>query len=144
MIRICSLWSSAATKWEKANWTWSECELIEEICSVWGTTGIDWSNLNWWWSSCSGSLPPIPPTPAIDIGYRGVDATTLIQPWMEEPWNPYRDEKKKRRLIKLICKVKGQKYEEEKEIKEFNVSIDDIQLVIKSATGVDIKTKMSG
>ena len=42
-----------------------------------------------------------------------------------------KDEKK--RAIKLICMVKGQKFEEEKEIQDFEVTIDDIDLVLERA-----------
>ena len=42
-----------------------------------------------------------------------------------------KDEKK--RAIRLICKVKGVKFEEEKEIQDFEVTVDDIDLVLERA-----------
>ena len=92
---------------------------------MWGTENLYWKDVNFWWSRC-----PIQPNPVI-LQPVGVDASQLIQ-----PWNPYKtvEGDKKKRLIKLICKIKGQTYEEEKEIGTMKVSIDDV----KTAAGVDI------
>jgi len=43
------------------------------------------------------------------------------------------DKEKKKRAVKLICMVKGVKFEEEKEIQDFEVTIDDIDLVLERA-----------
>lgn len=170
MIRICSLWSSENNQWASSNWTWNECELVQEICQkwnttqrqwskspfrwsdcstcrIWGETDVLWKNAKWRWSECSSSVtPPIPPIPpVVPIGnLPGVDATTLIQPWLEEPWNPYRTSSldKHRRLIKLVCKVKGQKYEKEKEIKDFPVTVGDIRMIIKAVANIDLDFKL--
>jgi len=169
MITVCSLWGSENTLWKNVNWTWEECQLIQEICAVWGntdvlwknanwiwagcnpipetgcakwgTTAVLWQNANWKWPECSGSISPI--IPVVTIGNQpGVDATTLIQPWLIEPWNPYRtgslDRDRKRRLVKLVCKVKGQRYEEEKEMKNFDVSIDDIRTIVQAVSGINL------
>lgn len=109
------------------------------ICYLWGTTNVLWKNANWRWSECSGSTPPIP---VVSIGNQpGVDATTLIQPWLIEPWNPYRTGSldKKKRLIKLVCKVKGQDYNEEKEIKDFPVTVGDIHMVVEKVSGIKLE-----
>lgn len=176
MIPFCQFWSSEGVQWNKGNWTWAECELIQEICQTWGTTQFPWFLANWKWSECSSSVPsgpcavwsttkipwaqanwkwsecsgsqPIPPIPVVSVGNQpGVDANTLIPPWIEEPWNPYRAadreqaEKKRKRLIKLILKVKGQQYDEEKEVKDFDVTVGDIKMVVKAATNIDLKVK---
>ena len=176
MIRLCSLWSSEGIQWKNANWTWAECEMVQEICQVWsttkfpwsmadwkwsecsssapppstckvwGTTDVLWKNANWKWSECSGSIP-IPPIPVVVIGNQpGVDAETLIPPWqlVEEPWNPYRTSSldKQKRLIKLICKVKGQEYKEEKEARDFPVTIGDIRMVVKTVANIDLNFKL--
>ena len=111
-----------------------------KICSVWGTTGILWRNANWKWSECSGSVP------VVNVGNLGVDATTLIQPWMleEQPWNPYQSGSldKQKRLIKLICKVKGVEYNEEKEIKDFKVTVGDIRMIVKAVADIDLQLKL--
>jgi len=103
---------------------------------LWSTTGVLWSQANWLWPNpCS----PTPPEPILSIPIHvGVDATTLIQPWIIEPWNPYRaGEIKKKKLVRLICKIKGEKYNEEKEVKNINISVDDINL-IKSDSIIDL------
>jgi hypothetical protein len=43
------------------------------------------------------------------------------------------DDEKKKRAVKLICKVRGVKFEEEKEIQDFEVTVDDIDLVLERA-----------
>ena len=43
------------------------------------------------------------------------------------------DDEKKKKVVKLICMVKGQKIEEEKEVQDFEVTVDDIDLVLERA-----------
>ena len=43
------------------------------------------------------------------------------------------DKEKKKRVVKLICMVKGQKFEEKKEVEDFTISVDDIDLVLERA-----------
>jgi len=139
---ICYLWGTANVQWKNANWTWNDCQLVRDICETWGCTPFLWKNANWRWSECSGSIPPIP---VVSIGNQpGIDATTLIQPWLEEPWNPYRTGSldRQKRLVKLVCKVKGQRYEEEKEMKDFNVSVDDIRMVVKAVANIDLDLRL--
>jgi hypothetical protein len=110
MAKICYRWGFANVLWKNANWTWSECQIIEDLLV----------------------LQP-----------DGVDATTLIQPWLIEPWNPYRaGEKKKKKLIRLICKVKGMNYDQSKSASELNVSIDDVQLVIDKMKLVGLDARL--
>ena len=48
------------------------------------------------------------------------------------------DPEKKKRLIKLICKVQGRVYKETKEIKEVKINIEDVKLLIKEALGINV------
>lgn len=48
------------------------------------------------------------------------------------------DPKKKKRLIKLICKVQGKIYKETKEIEEVKLNIEDVKLLIKEALGINV------
>ena len=95
-----------------------------------------------------GPGEPIPPIPVITVTSSlqppGVDATILIQPWLIEPWNPYPEvvKEKKKRLIKLICKVKGQTFEEEKEVEDYKITVDDVRMVVKAVTNIDIDVNM--
>lgn len=71
----------------------------------------------------------------------GVDATQLIPSWLreEETFNPLNVAKRKR-FIRLLCKVKGEpEYDESKEVKEnIKITIEDVQLVVKKVAGVDL------
>lgn len=173
MNRYCFWWSTTEhIAWPRADWTWSECEIVQD-CLVWGKSGVWWKDAKQWWSRCSGSLPSNcltwgtagewwkhaawmwkecsgsfqPPTPPLPTHPPGVDAMTLQQPWLEEPWSPYRPNDsgslaKRKRLVRLICKVKGMEYDEEKEYKRFEVSADDIRLVVKKVSGIDLDLKL--
>ena len=46
------------------------------------------------------------------------------------------DKDKKKRLIRLICRVKGEKvYDEEKQIEDIKIKLDDAELVINEVLG---------
>lgn len=143
MISVCYHWRYSDFKWNTGNWTWSECQLVND-CIKWGEANQIWKLASWKWSDCSGSFVPPIPVPIIEvINQPGVDATTLIQPWLIEPWNPYRaGEPKKKKLIRLICKTKNIEYDEKREVKDFDISIDDIKFIIKSVAGIDVSTKV--
>ncbi len=112
MSQTCYRWGSTNVQWVNANWLWSECQLVEEILTSLG----------------------------------GVDATVLIQPWLDEPWNPFRAGEvgvndKRRKLIKLICKVKGITYTEEKKAGDMKITANDIKMVVKAVSGIDLNIK---
>ena len=48
------------------------------------------------------------------------------------------DPEKKRKLIKLICKVQGKTYKETKEIDKVKINIKDVKLLIKEALGINV------
>lgn len=103
-------------------------------CYKWSKTNIRWKNADWKWSECRVVAELIQ-----NLG--GVDATTLIQPWLEEPWNPYKAGEKKKKLIKLICRIKGQKYDESKQLKDIKVTVEDIKMVLKKVANIDLDLK---
>jgi hypothetical protein len=148
LVTDCIKWGTAGFWWKDAKLWWSQCSgSIPSECLTWGTAGEWWKHAAWMWKECSGSFqPPIPPFTA-SLQPVGVDAMTLQQPWLEEPWSPYRPNDsgslaKRKRLIKLICKVRGQKYDEEKEYRRFEVSADDIRLIVKKVSGIDLDLKL--
>ena len=55
------------------------------------------------------------------------------------PEDIFKDKKKKKKFIKLLCEVQGKEYVETKEIKEYKIRISDISLVAKEVLGIDIK-----
>ena len=46
---------------------------------------------------------------------------------------------KKKKFIKLLCKVEGKEYKETKEILKRQIRITDVTLVAKEVLGIDIK-----
>tara|TARA_R110001592_G_scaffold283661_3_gene551636 strand:- start:1715 stop:2053 length:339 start_codon:yes stop_codon:yes gene_type:complete len=58
------------------------------------------------------------------------------------PWTKWSDEdERKKRLVKLICKVQGKTITEEKEIQEYKITVKDIKLVAKEILGVELTTE---
>jgi len=49
---------------------------------------------------------------------------------------------KRKRLIKLICTVKGEKYIEEKEIGQVKITAKDIKLLEEKVLGININVKL--
>ena len=56
------------------------------------------------------------------------------------PWTQFKDEKKKR-LIKLICKVQGKTYKETKETKDIKITTKDIKILAEKVLGIQIITE---
>ena len=48
-----------------------------------------------------------------------------LDTWLDQ------EPEKKKRLIKLICMVKGEKFEETKEVEDAKVDISDVEILIK-------------
>ena len=55
------------------------------------------------------------------------------------PWT--QDEEKKKRLVKLICKVQGKTIKEEKEIQDYKIKVSDIKLLAEKVLGIEIMTE---
>ena len=58
----------------------------------------------------------------------------------EMPWTKWEDDKKKR-LIKLICKVQGRTYKETKEIKDIKITTKDIKILAEKVLGIEVITE---
>ena len=58
----------------------------------------------------------------------------------EMPWTKWEDDKKKR-LIKLICKVKGKTYRETKEVQDIKITAKDIKLLAEKVLGIEVITE---
>ena len=56
------------------------------------------------------------------------------------PWTQFKDEKKKR-LIKLICKVQGKTYSKSKPIKKHTIKISDIKIAAEKILGIEVVTE---
>ena len=53
------------------------------------------------------------------------------------------DKRKKKKLIHLICRIKGEKvYDEQKEIEEVDIKLEDAELVVEKVLGrIKVETK---
>ena len=56
------------------------------------------------------------------------------------PWTQWEDNKKKR-LIKLICKVKGKTYKKTKEVQDIKITAEDIKLLAEKVLGIEVLTE---
>ena len=68
------------------------------------------------------------------------DEVELIQQAAGEDWQQWGDDKKKR-LIKLICKVKGKTYKETKEVQDIEITAKDIKLLAEKVLGIEVLTE---
>ena len=55
------------------------------------------------------------------------------------PW--VKDQDKKKRLIKLICKVQGRTYKETKETQDIKITAKDIKLLAEKVLGIEVLTE---
>jgi len=56
------------------------------------------------------------------------------------PWTKWEDDKKKR-LIKLICKVKGTTYKKSKYINDYKIKVSDVKLIAEKVLGIEVITE---
>jgi hypothetical protein len=96
--------------WNLADWTWSQCQFVGEIIS---------------------EIRP------------GVPGEHALPPWLQEQYKPYDpyEKQKREKFIRLLCKVKGEpEYDEKKKVRDdIKITVDDVALVIKAVSGIDIK-----
>ena len=60
----------------------------------------------------------------------------------DAPWTQWGDtDDRKKRLIKLICKVQGKTITEEKEIKNYKIKATDIKLLAEKVLGIEVITE---
>ena len=106
-------------------------------CYRWSAANVKWSAANWTWRDCQivSEIISLPST-------TGVDASQLMPKWLqeEETLNPL-DVEKRKRFIRLLCKVQGTNYDESKEVRgDVKVTIDDVKLVVRAVAGVELIT----
>lgn len=99
------------------------------FCYRWGNCDIPWNLANWTWSECQL-------VSEILGGFAG-NARPNIPDWLRDE---KRDEEKRKRFIRLLCKVKGEPlFDEKKEVKtDIKVTANDIEVVIKAVAGIDV------
>ena len=105
-------------------------------------TPIKWKNADFKWN--------VSPTDTTKTRYTWNDVA-LIEEVVEAiqqgggvmaddmPW--IKDEDKKKRLIKLICKVQGKTYKQTKPVKDINITAKDIRLLAEKVLGIEVITE---
>lgn len=96
--------------------------MANKIPYKWGNANFAWNNNPYTW-----------------------DDVALVQEVVQAGSNyqeVFKDEKKKKKFIKLICQIEGIEYKETKEIKKRQIRITDVALVAKEVLGVDIKVEI--
>ena len=58
------------------------------------------------------------------------------------PWTKWEsDDERKKKLIKLICKVQGKTITKEKEIQDYKIKASDIKLLAEKVLGIEVITE---
>tara|TARA_B100001093_G_C26468866_1_gene859699 strand:- start:207 stop:533 length:327 start_codon:yes stop_codon:yes gene_type:complete len=62
---------------------------------------------------------------------------------LEDPKTYFdKEPEKKKKFIKLLCKVNGELYEETKEVQERKITVKDIELVAKEVLGINVNVNL--
>ena len=94
---------------------------------------ITWNNANFKWNSNPYTWDEVQLVE--EIIQRGGGNIEDDMPWMKP--------EKKKKLIKLILKVKGETLTESKTkpIKQYKIKAEDVRLVVKEVSGVELTTE---
>jgi len=136
----CYTWAKLNIPWADVNWLWDMCLKIAANvkCYIWDELNLKWIEVDWTWSECQLLKEFIEEITggggALDPGNVYPYDDSLAQEWARK------NAEKKKKLIRIICKVKGYLPNEiEKEVKKNrNITIRDIQLLMKVAKSVDL------
>ena len=62
---------------------------------------------------------------------------------IEDPTTYFKENPKdKKKFIKILCKVHGTDYEENKEVKDISIRIQDVDLVVNEVLGVNLDVEI--
>ena len=86
------------------------------------STPYTWDNANFTWDNN--------PYTWDDVAFAGELAVAMKGGGIHHVKHVLKDEKKKKQFIRLLCKVKGKEYDEQKETADFKIVISDVQLVV--------------
>ena len=109
-------------KWEDADFKWNAAPPSEDY-----KVGFKPSSFPYTWDDVALVKEAVEA-----LGGGGVIEDDM--PWMQ-------DEEKKKRLVKLICKVQGRTYKETKETKNIKITAKDIKLLVEKVLGIEILTE---
>ena len=89
----------------------------------WNTANFKWNENEFTWDDCALIIDIV-----TSLGGTGFGYDNLVP-----------NKKKKKKFIKLLCKVQGVDYEKNKEILNTRIFIKDIKMVAEAVLGVSIK-----
>jgi hypothetical protein len=110
--------------WDKSCKTWSDMCVIWNyriFSTIWGTACYKWGEYCILWSDCIDVVKEVVETP----GGAARPPEEMIEVYERL------DTQKKRKVIRLILWLKGNKIIQEKEIKNYKISIEDVELLTK-------------
>jgi len=111
-------------KWEDADFKWNAAPPSEDY-----KVGFEPSKFPYTWNDVALIEEAVE---AIQQGGGGVIEDDM--PWVK-------DQDKKKRLIKLICKVQGRTYKETKETQDIKITAKDIKLLAEKVLGIEVLTE---
>ena len=111
---------STPIKWEDADFKWNIAPPNENY-----KVGFKASSFPYTWDDVA----------LVESALGGGGVITDDMPWMK--W----EDNKKKRLIKLICKVQGKTYKETKETKKIKITSKDIKLLAEKVLGIEVITE---
>ena len=101
-------------------------------------TPFQWGNANFSWES-----NPSPNQSANPFTWDDFALITEVVQALGGGYTPDdffgKQPEKKKKFIKLLCKVEGKEYKETKEVLERKIRISDVSLVSKEVLGINIK-----
>ena len=109
-------------KWEDADFKWNIAPPSEDY-----KVGFKASKFPYTWNDVALVKEVVE-----SLGGGGVIEDDM--PWMQ-------DEEKKKRLVKLICKVQGRTYKETKETQDIKIKASDIKLLAEKVLGIEVLTE---
>ena len=93
---------------------------------------IKWEDANYAWDDNSYTWDEIALVVEAVSGPPG-EGDDFIHPFFDK------DPENKKKLVKLICKVQGKTIEKNKEIKDYKITVKDIQLLAEEVLGINVK-----
>ena len=100
------------------------------------STPITWDNANFTWDNNPHTWDEVLLVIEVVESLGGGGVIEDDMPWMK-------NQDKKKRLVKLICKVQGKTITKEKEIQDYKIKVSDIKLLAEKVLGIEIITENS-
>ena len=110
-------------KWEDADFKWNIAPPSEDY-----KVGFKASSFPYTWDDVALIKE------VVEVVHQGGGVIEDDMPWMK-------NQDKKKRLIKLICKIQGKTYKETKETQDIKITAKDIKLLAEKVLGIEVLTE---